>query len=171
MGFVTVVPRMKDQPQRGSLDTALCEEWWRGQSLGWRMEPGPALPSDGPWPRTCETKPRPQKGRPRTKASRLCSVRCCGSAQAGSRGAAEVRRLGLRAAPARRLGRPWAPAPPGRRAHDGPLAADRKSRCLGAPPCLGVLCVAPGSATESLPGVPGWQPSASKAAAVRPPLL
>lgn len=34
-------------------------EWWHGESLGWRMEPGPALPSDGPWPRTCETKPVP----------------------------------------------------------------------------------------------------------------
>eukprot|EP00439_Symbiodinium_sp_Y106_P014603 s8053_g2.t1 len=44
MGFVTV-------------------EWWRGQSLGWRMEPGPALPSDGPWPRTCETKPVPVERR------------------------------------------------------------------------------------------------------------
>ena len=25
------------------------------------MEPGPALPSDGPWPRTCETKPKPRQ--------------------------------------------------------------------------------------------------------------
>ena len=93
---------------------------------------------------------------------------CC---KAGACRAAEVRCLGLRAAAAHRLGPTWrGPGGPGGPAPEAAEGAGRGS-LLGAPPRLGVLRVAAGSASESLPGVPRWQPPASKAAAMRPPLL